>query len=342
MELNQLLSFYQIIKTGSFTGASEKVLRTQSAISHQIKNLEAELNVHLFERSGRNLKPSWEGQILLEVISKFLDDIANLKRIYVDAREGRRGTLTIVTSSAIMTYCMADVIRQLKIHAPNIKFKFIASTNVQEIQTIVLQGAADLGIGARLSPQISQKLDYVYWKSFDKVLLAKRGHALSHKRHISLADIAKYPLILYREGTVLRRDIEEAFTRNHLRYEVIIESDVAENIKKYVEMGLGISILSALAITQSDRRTLLLKNVHHLLKHIEYGIYYRKGTFITTPMREFIRVFAPNLLRVAEVARLRDELEGEVGRGRLAESIPSGCDLALGAPSRRGRKREMG
>jgi hypothetical protein len=139
----------------------------------------------------------------------------------------------------------------------------------------------------------------------------------------------------------LRKDIDEAFKRNSLRYEVIIESDVAENIKKYVEMGLGISILSALAITESDKRTFLFKNVDHLLKHIDYGIYYRKGTFITTPMREFIRVFAPNLLRIGEGAILRDGVELKVGKDLMSDSSRLGRDPSPGDPVPQGAKGEM-
>ncbi len=324
MEFNQLLSFYQIIRTGSFTRASEKVLRTQSALSHQIRNLEAELNVNLFDRSGHNLKLTWEGEVLLEVISKFLVDIDNLKRIYADAREGKRGTLTIATSSAIMTYCMGDVITRLNVHAPHIKFKFIASTNVREIHRILLDGAADVGIGARLSTEMSDKLDFVYWRSFSKMLLAKKGHPLARRKDLGLVDVAQYPLILYREGTQLRRDVEEAFKRHGLRYDVIIESDVADTIKKYVGMGLGIAILSSLAITESDRKVLLLRNVDHLLKQMDYGIYYRKGTFITTPMREFIRLFAPDLLHVEASGRP----VATTARGPASESSRSD-DVAL-------------
>jgi DNA-binding transcriptional LysR family regulator len=74
-----------------------------------------------------------------------------------------------------------------------------------------------------------------------------------------------------------------------------MEMDVAENIKKYVERGVGVSVLSSLAFTDEDKERFSLFNINHLLGRTEYGIYFRKDRYMTTAMKEFIRIFAPEI-----------------------------------------------
>lgn len=295
MELIQLLSFHQIVKTGSFSKASSNIFRTQSAVSHQIKNLEQELGIKLFERLGKTIKLTEEGKILFDVCSAFFNDLDNVKRIYGDMQQGKYGSLIIVTSSAMITYILPNVIKMFIDQFAGIKFKLITCAITFEIPRMILNGEADFGIGPKMDQVSSQKLDFLSWKSFDKVLLMAKDHPLSKKKDITLADIAKYPLILYRDGTMIRKSVEEAFNRNNLSYEIVMEMDVAENIKKYVEIGIGLSVLSSLAITHEDRNRLFLFDINHLLGKTEYGIYFRKDKYITTAMKQFIKFFAPEL-----------------------------------------------
>jgi LysR family cys regulon transcriptional activator len=295
MELNQLISFHQIIKTGSFSKASQKVFRSQSALSHQITKLEDELKVKLFEKRGRVLLLTWEGKCLFDFITRLLDDMDNLKQIYEEVHKGRRGTLIIVTSSAVCTYYLTPVLKRFISQTPNIKFKLITSTSIADNQSMILDGTAHLGIGARSYPLLSNRLNFLYWKSFDRLLLVNKEHPLCRKKSVTIRDIARYPLMLYKEGSILRKDVEESLNRNNLPYEIVIEMDEADNLKKFVEMGIGISILSSLTITDEDKKKFAMINVNHLFNKIDYGIYCRKNKFITSAMREFIKVFSPEL-----------------------------------------------
>lgn len=295
MELIQLLSFHQIVETGSFSKASSNIFRSQSAVSHQIKNLEKELGIKLLERFGKKIKLTEEGKILFDVLSAFFNDLDNVKRIYGDMQQGKYGSLTIATSSSMITYILPNVIKMFIDQFAGIKFKLITCAISIEIPRMILSGEAEFGIGPKMDRVSSQKLDFLPWKSFNRVLLMAKDHPLSKKKDITLADIAKCPLILYREGTMIRESIEEAFIRDNLSYEIVMEIDVAENIKKYVEIGIGLSILSSLAFTHEDKNSLFLFDINHLLGKTEYGIYFRKNKYITTAMKQFIKFFAPEL-----------------------------------------------
>ena len=293
MELIQLLSFYQIVKTGSFSRASENVCRSQSAVSHQIKKLEEDFNVKLFDRLGKKVKLTEEGGILFAVISTFLNDIENVKRIYADMHCGRYGALTLAVSRNVMTYWFAEVIKLFIDQFPGIKYKLFTRSDSSLMQEMILNGEVDFGIGMK-DQLISKKLDFLFWKAFGRVLMADRNHPLCRKKTITLIDIAKYPLMLTRLGST-KKVVEEAFTRNNLSYEIVMEVDSPDIIKKFLQNSIGVSIFSAIAVTEEDKKNLTVYNAEHIFGKVEYGIYYSKDKFISSVMKKFINFFAPEI-----------------------------------------------
>ena len=293
MELIQLLSFYQIVKTGSFSRASENVFRSQSAVSHQIKNLEKDFNVILFERLGKKVRLTEEGEILFDVVSTFLNDLDNLKRVYADMQSGGHGKLTLAISGNLMTYWFKDVIRLFTDQFPGIKFKLLTVTDAVKIQEMILNGEVDFGIGLKYQ-LIAKKLDFLGWKAFDRVLIAAREHPLCLKNTITLADIAAYPLILTRLGNT-KKVVEEAFARANLPYEIVMEMDYPEIIKKFIVNSINVSIFSSIALTEGDKNELAVFNVKHLFGEVEYGIYYSKDRFVSSVMKQFVNFVAPEI-----------------------------------------------
>jgi DNA-binding transcriptional LysR family regulator len=293
MELIQLLSFYQIVKTGSFSRASENVCRSQSAVSHQIKKLEKDFNVKLFDRLGKKVKLTEEGSILFTVIGTFFNDLENVKRIYADMQCGSHGKLTLAVSGNLMTYWFTDVIRLFMDQFPGIKFKLFTVTDASKMQEMILNGEVDFGIGMK-DQLISNKLNFLFWKAFDRVLMADRDHPLGRKKTITLGNIADYPLILTRLGGT-KKVVEEAFVRSNLSYEIIMEMDSPEIIKKFLENTIGVSIFSSIAVTQEDKNKLAVFNVEHLFGKVEYGIYYSKDKFVSSVMKQFVNFVTPEI-----------------------------------------------
>jgi DNA-binding transcriptional LysR family regulator len=296
MELIQLLSFHEIVKTESFSKASRNVFRSQSALSHQIKNLEKELGVKLFDRIGKTIKVKEEGRILFDIIDKFVYDLEDLRKILIDVKKSKVGNLTIASSSSIMTYVLPDIVRRFINQFPGVNLKLIACSFFSEIQSLVLEGKIDFGIGIASDQMLPRRINYVSWKLFDTILIAPKGHSLSYRKAVRLGDIAPYPHIIYRKGSRLSSMIEEVYARNKIDYKIIMEVDVAENIKSYVEMGFGVGILSSVTLTTKDKNRFAILNVSNLFGKVEIGIYYRNGQYISTTMKQFMKLFAPELL----------------------------------------------
>ncbi len=126
--------------------------------------------------------------------------------------------------------------------------------------------------------------------------MVNRRHPLCKKKNIKLGDITKYPFILYRAGNT-RKVVAEAFIRDSLSYEIVMEMDNPEIIKKFVGMGIGVSILSSAAITKEDRNRLAVFNANHLFGKIDYGIYYLRDKYISAATKQFVKFFAPVSVR---------------------------------------------
>jgi DNA-binding transcriptional LysR family regulator len=296
METIQLVSFYQIVKTGSFSKASSLVFRSQSAVSHQIANLEKELNVKLFDRIGKKIRLTDEGEILFNVVDDFFNELEKLKSTYIDMHTGKGSSLTIASGSALITYFLPNVIKKFLDRCVKSKFKWINCGLTSQIVSRVSDGEVDFGIGPNMNYAHPPNMNYISWKSFDMVLLMAKAHPLSGKKVTSLNDIVPFPLILYREGTVVRRAVEGKLIESKLPYEIAMEMDGAETIKQYVEIGLGISVLTSLALTERDKDRFSLSVVSNIFGKIDYGLYYRKDKYITAAMKQFIECFDRGLL----------------------------------------------
>jgi DNA-binding transcriptional LysR family regulator len=295
MELIQLLSFFQIVKTGSFSKASEKVFRSQSAVSHQIRKLEEEFNTKLFERLGKKVILTEEGRILYNVVECFFNELENVKKQFEDTKQCKSGTLTLASINALITYVLPKSVIRFVDKFAGIKLKLITCTLISEIQTAILDGSADVGIGPFSKRELSQNLSFLPWKSFDRLLITSKEHPLSKKDTLTVVDIGNYPIILYKKGTIIRKDIEEVFCQNEVSYDISMETDETENIKIFVEMGIGISILPSFTISHKDRNKFFISNASHLFGKTDYGIYRRKDRYVTSAVKHFMNLFDSRL-----------------------------------------------
>jgi DNA-binding transcriptional LysR family regulator len=308
MEITQLKTFHEIVRTGSYSGASRNLFITQSAVSHQIRKLEEELRIKLFERMGHTMKLTPGGELLADAIDTFLSDLENLKRISEQIRDSKTGHLTIAATNGIMVYLLPRIIKTFRKEFPRTKLELVNRNLCSDLLDLVLSGQVDLAIGPKSAQGLSPKLDYLFWASFSKVLLTAKDHPLHRAKQVTLADISTLPLILFRGGAETRRSIEDAFAQQRLRYEVIMELDVAENVKTYVQMGAGAAILPCFMITPEDRDNFYDLDVSHLFGKVNYGLYYRKNRPILPVMKQFINT-AQKLSDPAVSARRRSMTE---------------------------------
>ncbi|HHS12225.1 MAG TPA: LysR family transcriptional regulator [bacterium] len=292
MEIQQLKGFYYSTKLGSLTRAAEKLSVTQSAVSQQIKSLESELGIQLFNRFGPKKELTPDGKLFFELISPIIQELDSLKSTFEDMKGNEKGLLTIAATTFMIMNLLPPVIKQYTEKYPNVQLE-IMERRWNEIVRLAHVGEIDFG----LTPvtKISSNLNFLLLEPIDRVLITSIGHPLSRKTHVTLEDIVKYPMITYERGLVTRGEFDRVMREHGLQSNIIMEATNAETIKRYVEMGIGISIIPKMALFPTKTTRLEVISINRYFGKSQYGVLLRKGKHITRWSRHFLELLIPDL-----------------------------------------------
>ncbi len=289
MEIQQLKGFHAVAKYRNFTIAAQKTQRTQPTISLQVKALEDELEVKLFERLGPkrvNLTP--EGKIFLEITAPILQDFVQLKTKFNEARgHYHTSNVQLATHSSVMIYLLPNIIKEFKERYPQVKLSILNRTR-KEILTMVENGDVDFGISS--VDVFPPTLEYQIFSSFNRILIANKEHPIVQNSNITLKDIASYPLVVPTPDSNTRRMIDAVFAAEDLQYEITMEVVGRTAIKTYVNMNLGLSIINEYYVSEEDKKHLFIKNMSKHFGKAETGIVLRRGRLLSKPAEEFIAI----------------------------------------------------
>ena len=243
MEWQQLKGFQATARLGSVTKAAEATLRTQSAVSQQIKALEDELGVDLIQRLGRKklvLTPA--GERLQEFCVLVLGEQERLAHDLAAMQGQPRGRLRLAAPFTTLYQLLPDYVLKYLSQAPLVELSILDRSQSQVID-LLRQGEADLGFA--LESAVPPDLDKRRWKKVVTRVMTPRDHPLAKAKRISLRRVAEHPLILPPTG-MGRRRVEERLNRLGAEYRVVMESANVELSALYVEKGLGVSFATVI------------------------------------------------------------------------------------------------
>jgi LysR family cys regulon transcriptional activator len=297
MEFQQLRGFFYSAKLGNLTKAAEKMSITQSAVSQQIKSLEEELGVKLFNRFGPRKDLTADGKLFFNLISTLIQEIDTLKITFEDLKGNQKGLLTIAATTFIIMNQLPNIINQFTKLNPHVKLS-ILERRWSEIVSLAQLGEIDFGL-APIS-KVPPNLKFINLDPIERVLITCLNHPLSKKKNITLLDIAQYPMITYEKGLVSRDKIDQVFEDLNLHVEIVMEATNSETIKRYVEMGIGIAIIPKIALFPNQNKKLETLSVNKYFGKSQYGIILRKGKHITTWAKNFLLMLSPALKKQIE------------------------------------------
>ena len=303
MKLQQLRYIVEIQRQGlNVSEAAETLFTSQPGISKQVKLLEEELGVAIFERSGKRFTGVTEpGKTVLTIAERILREAENLKRASAEFATGDSGRLVLAATHTQARYALPIVVRDFVMQHPSVKLELHQGSPTQ-IADWVVAGEADLGIATEALDQYPQLVTLPV-RQWSHCVIAPDGHPILKSQPLSLNELAKWPLITYDTAFTGRSRINRAFERIGAVPNIALTALDADVIKTYVSLGLGLGIISALAFDAPRDTGLCALDASHLFESNTTRLALRRGSYLRRYDYDFIGLFASHLSRrVVEMA----------------------------------------
>lgn len=307
MKLQQLRYLREVAKRGlNLSEAAEALHTSQPGISKQIRLLEDELGVDILVRHGKRVvdvtKP---GRVILDIAERILQDTENLKQVGREFQDQAAGTLTIATTHTQARYSLPNVVSAFKRKYPKVRLT-LKQGSPPQLAEMVMAGEADIAIATEALDQYPKLLALASYQWRHCVVVPEK-HPLLKESLVTLEMLAHYPIVTYDLAFAGRSHIDEAFRERGLAPDIVLSAVDSDVIKTYVELGLGIGIISARAYDVKRDRHLRAIEAGHLFGTMTTRIAVRRGTALRGFAYVFIELFAPHLTRAVVDATLKGE-----------------------------------
>ncbi len=278
MELNQLRVFCAVVEKKSFSRASEAVFLSQPTVSLQIRALEQELGTRLLDRQGKEVSVTGSGKLLYGYARKILQIADEAEQAIARLKGLIMGEIIIGASTIPGEYILPGLLAVFKEKYPGIEIN-LAIGDTKEIIRKVLDHEVEIGfVGQK---EKGEKLEF-YGFSIEKlVLIAPVSPPLVPHDQITVEELKKVPFIIRESGSGTRSSIERKlheFGVKEADFNIVMRVGSTAAVKKAVESGAGVSIISERAIENEIKLDLLKKvPIEGLELEREFFIVYRRG-----------------------------------------------------------------
>jgi LysR family cys regulon transcriptional activator len=307
VNFQQLRSVREALRRGfNLTEVAAALHTSQPGVSRQIRELEDELGVEIFMRAGKRLTGlTAPGTAVLPIVEQLLREADNLRRAGDDFASAGRGTLTIAATHSQARYALPPAVRDFSAAHPGVQLR-LHQGSPQQIARWLLDGEADIGVATEALaeyPELAALPCYAWTHCV--VVPAPRPDAAPHPllaahaagQALSLSQLAAFPIITYEPGYTGRRHIDEAFQRQGLAINVVLSAMDADVVKTYVELGMGVGIIAAIAFDEARDAALRAIDARHLFATNTTRLAVRRGAYLRDYAYDFITSFAPPLER---------------------------------------------
>ncbi len=333
MTLQQLKYLVAIADSGlNITAAAERLYTSQPGISKQLKLLEQELGVQLFTRKGKSLAAiTPAGRDVIARARRIMREAENIRHLASDLSGEQEGTLSIGTTHTQARHVLPEVIKEFRERYPKINLELHQGTS-EQIAELIAANRVDFAI-ATGSRQLFPGLVLLPCFSWDRIVLVPNGHPLTRVRDLTLAELARHPLVTYVFGTTGESSFKRAFADQGLEPNVVFTARDADIIKTYVRMGMGVGILAPMAFECQDQKDLTALPAAGLFPRVTTWLGFRRDSVLRRYMVDFVALFAPHLTAqvTRRAAQLATQAEVDAMFDEATLPLKSGCDVSAAA-----------
>ena len=286
MNLHQLKVFYEVAKAKSFSAAAKTLYLTQPAVSWQVKSLEESFDMKFLDRIGKKILLTEEGKVLFDFADRILNLTRQAEEALTDLKGLSRGTLKIASTYTFGDFYLPALLQAFHGKYPKIAVLVSTGNSSQTIENTLLH-KSDLAIAA--SDPKNEKLEVREMTTDLLVGVVSPSHPFARRKSISLKELNGQPLILREKGSSPRRIIDEILGQKGISPEIIMESASTSAIKKMVEGGIGMAILSQ-QVVKKELQAQSLKKLPFSDAEIVYRFYliYHKDKYLSRALKAFI------------------------------------------------------
>ena len=239
------------------------------------------------------------GSTVLPIVERLLKEAENLRRAGDDFAAQGRGTLTIAATHSQARYALPTAVRDFLATHPDVQLR-MHQGSPQQVAELLLEGEADIGVATQAMARYDDLVALPCYR-WTHAVVVPAGHVLAEEAHagrrLTLERLADFPIITYEPGYTGRGQIDEAFEQHGIAFNLVLSAMDADVIKTYVELGMGVGIIAAIAYDEARDPALAAIDAAHLFATNVTHLGIRRGSYLRDFAFDFIHTFAPPLGR---------------------------------------------
>jgi len=280
----QLRGFCYAAASGSISKAAGRMFLSQPAVSQQIQSLERELGVTLFIRGKAKMQLTHDGELLFQMAQSLIEELEHLDQSFRRRRfEVDQGNLEIAAGTSTILYLLPKFVELFRRAHPKVDLRLHQVTGLEGMEQL-RSGLVDFAVGPLYD--LPADIEFHPIVTYDPVVITCLDHPLARKANLTLQEISRYPLILPPRNLSTWPMVDSTFKKHGLMYEVAMEVGGWEAVKKYVALGMGISVIISIGITGEEKLEVI--PAAEFFPRRTYGVVLRKGRMLTPQARQFV------------------------------------------------------
>ncbi|MFD1887742.1 LysR family transcriptional regulator [Paenibacillus wenxiniae] len=290
MELRQLEYFVAVCEELHFTRAAERLGITQPTLSIQIRTMEDELGMQLFDRIGKRITPTEAGYILLKQARSILLKLQDAYDEINGLRQYDGGNLVVGLMAAELDYRLTPILIDFHHQFPKVHLKIHSAI---EVADMVINNLVDVGI--TLMETSDPRLTTIPLYAEEFVLVVSERHELAGRKSVTLETIGNQPLIAYPKGFKARELIETHCRDHGLNLNIIVETSTASSLYGFVRSNVGACLQPHSLSHSLNDPTLRLIKIEDFPPLRQIAIMHRNDKFLGYAAQQFIQLVQEQL-----------------------------------------------
>ena len=288
MHIQNFKTFCDLVETKSFSKAARLNEVTQSAVSQQLKAMEAHYDMLIIDRNQKKFRLTPQGTALYSTFKEILNLYEKLNCEIQEMRNIVSGTIQISTINSIGLHELPPYLKSFIKQFPSVNTR-VEYRRANLVYEDVLHGNADLGLVAFPPPH--KDLTVIPFANDELIIVMSPEHRLTKKRSISMNDLSDVEFVAFERDIPTRKATDEILAKAGVEVQVVMEFDNVETVKRAIEINAGIAILPAsTVITESERNQLVIYKLEGGIHNRPLAIIHKKTRILTPALRSFVEL----------------------------------------------------